>query len=406
MDYHVPGQADRVKVSILESPGKLSIARSELLRGTNRYSGKTWARWRTSQVAGIYTTSTGLLVPYHRVRNKNNWHNGYLNIFYSKLLYGAGRFTKSPKDILSAKIYEKFGISSVEDIYPMCRELNISAQEIPPGLRSAYRQNNIKDCVGVALGKGAIRKDIIRTLGQYTDENSNSKVHVGKGLYGAKFWSGLVPMDYLPGVMRHFFNREPIHRVSPASMRKTLKRLPENRRKALCNELISNPNSALYFNDVARMTNSILSDEDFGKTIIPKTWRELHDYGTMLKRVGVSQPINIPPKLMRLLSGEHDGLRFELATHTSQLHRWGKEFSHCIGSYDRAAVSGNHILGAVYEGDTMLYNFDIEVRGNKRRLTQCLGKFNKHPSPEHANTIEQFFAGKVDINNYWGRPAH
>jgi hypothetical protein len=107
------------------------------------------------------------------------------------------------------------------------------------------------------------------------------------------------------------------------------------------------------------------------KMVLPKKYKtvlELHDVvarqHTQYQEEKLNQPIEYPEWVLALENHVVNGLRIHLARHTSELTQWGQKLGHCIASYRERAIAQKCILLALFRGDELVYNAELEYDGS------------------------------------------
>lgn len=403
IDHEPRTQTAQDRTSVYAEPGKVSVINAHYLTGINRHNQKRWWRWENSNVNTTYLTKDGRVAGRTKMGNR----------FISSVDFN------SPNDPEYKSIFDEYIGKPVtfNTVFPIAQHWGINGQGvIPRGLVGAMREDDLPSMVRKTFGKTRYRRDLVRATGNADPQ--------AIGL--AKNFVGLVPIDWIVNFLRineageerlrlHTFDRWiPIRpwlfTMDPRSYRNLL-------------------SERLYGRTATTITDTMMMLQR-NREIGPPTgryrsWTELHDwlentiYGARdwqpIRPVGRAirqNRVYTPPQprediplseLGKKLDGYTDGTyRIVIPKKVSELTEWGTYMRNCIGGYGYRVASDNSpvTLGAIYEGDKLLVNFEVTANV----LGQFLGRFNQTPGRELCLKFEPIFSNLgVDVRQYWGK---
>lgn len=368
--------------------GSVTMLRSQRATGISRKHGKRWYRWEETGGSCVYKTKSGSIAGFTKTGKR----------FHGFIPFHEYRRDEKFQELVHANI----GPLRFEEIYPLAEHYGIASQEdLPVGIRGAFKAEEHKQFAIALFGKTRYRKPLNRALNQ-ANPSAISVAHD---------FRGLVPIDWIIDFLRINQRGENMEflRMGIPSIREYLMRIePRSYRHLLQTPLTRN--DAYGLADIERQRRW-RQYEPHGRV---KTWTELHDmllppirWEERTMRIPLEKPSKIPlTDLGKKLQGKKVGtLKVVIPTKPAQLTEWGDTMSNCIGGYvwDVGRENSTKVLGACYEGEKLIANFEI----SNNRLRQLLGKANKQIPKEHREKMEAFFKKNgVEVdNNYWGASA-
>ncbi len=384
--------------TVFTSDDSIRLVVSRLIQGFNKKSGKNWTRWESLYTYGLRRTSTGKLVATYSatVKGKKKYFSplevwNFLSFDEKEInLYsfqeGRIEFVKRAK--------EMFGEVSFASQFPMAVELKQSEYSyLPSGSKDLWRTKNFREFVEVAFGKSRYRKDLMKAVaGAVERRRLNDVMYV-------KEFRGLVPTDWIVSALNQTEYKLNPYNEQFSALRAALHLVQQTSRKNL---LFTVGRASYTRPETLRMVGEYGANLKYvGKV---RDWQELHD--AIDKQV---RDIRLPKNKIKQIAAakridkKTDGrLTLVTAKHTQDLADWGDEQSICIGSYAQQALDGRGVYGAVYEGETLLANF--EVVGGPGQLKQLLGKFNKPLADQDIAAVESLLkeAEVIIPERYWG----
>lgn len=369
-------------LTLLVKDDMVGVKESQLVRGTNRYSGKTYARFKdTSNV--FYSWRNGRL----RVYSKNGKAIRDVTHLYAVRGLVSLRQEGDLRDRGFEMALGKTYAEAVDEHYPLLGYFRGA-----PGIMAYLAQPNVQEFTREFFGKSNYRKDLVRRVAGLS-ENLRAE-SASTVLLTAKSLNNLVPIDWLIAWMetgdkdrglsfgRLPFWTDPNPRKGRAMFRtadqKQLRRLLKDQKPAL-----TGLNDSA--NDFHRLRDADpgyrLSALQFG------TFRELHD---VLARDATR--IQYPRKEISYkgkggkLPGDYGDIKIVAPQDTHDLLDWGTYMSNCISGYGNRAAEGSTLLYAVMEGDRMVANMELDPRTGDIR--QLLGKYNDHVPREIADATK------------------
>lgn len=350
----------------------VSYHRSVQLKGINRHSGKPFSRWRKESILNVRRTSTGkiVIVSIDHERGKRRFQPP------GEALH---TFERSP-EVFKKEVYAKFGDVSESTLYPLLPEKYsyYVVEYVPAGQYGFYRSADIQEFTRASFGKKQYRKDLVKAV---------AVSHPFLRAVARQF-RGLAPVDWIVGFMNT--NRSAVTGsgafTSPETLRPLLKLLDRNSIRGL----LTDQTTAMISGDCIHMFRRIKAR---GHTLIPsdfdgfrvRSWTDLHQALVSISNGETAAQreeerkrlIKVKAKqteLTQILDGKVvNGQRLYLAKNAAELTDWGVEFGTCIGGYGSRMAAGISILGAIFEGEKMLVNFEIA----DGELRQFLGKHNR-----------------------------
>jgi hypothetical protein len=263
------------------------------------------------------------------------------------------------------------------------------------------------------FGATRVRRDLVKAVGGASIQN----------VYAAWQFRGLVPVDWLVGMMRDGFgDKLPAvyeNSLAALNMRPQVRALDQQSLRNLTRDQM--PNNYMM-RDLSRMHRDVSPRRVRG-------WHDLHDalddyrrtYGPPVpKNAKPKRPIRLRPNVAALEGTTAGGLTVEIARHEDDLWAWGLEMKHCIGGYGPQMRSRSTILGAVRDpGGRMVGNFEMGCQFFSQMedddptevwtLNQMLGHSNGSLPDPLREDMEAYLRGfDVQIGRYWGaaeRPA-
>lgn len=282
---------------------------------------------------------------------------------------------------------------AVHVAYPVTRTMDKELDRIPSGLTKHFRNETMIDAIRSMYGKKLYRKDLVKAA----SEAPLPLISIGLSL------KGVVPVDW---TINLFKNGSSVlrHGLGPTQLkafRSLFQSLTVYQQKALLNALINGTPGkkadSWAVHDTLRMWDIL--KERYNAHFAPgqiegKTWHEIHNnFDLDLRRRQVSdQPIKkvkLAEKIDEVVLP--DGYRLIQPKSTHEMINWGKEMSHCIGSYTREALDGKSVFLGIVKNETLIGNAQISVKD--KRLVQVFGKHNKVLD---SHTLQLFSKGLID----------
>lgn len=272
--------------------------------------------------------------------------------------------------------------------YPMFRTRNVPGSiAYAPGKSFAARSLTEMEYTKALFGKKNYRKDLVKAV---AETNSFSKI------FFARAFRNHVPVDWIVAFLqktkdvRTFPELEKNHITS---LRKVLPLLSLTHRRRLLTEL-SKPknittreyavvprrnrgemNPLSYIADtltfVGRVNPVAISELEFSG------WKEFHDLVVELENTQRHGNVKIPETpLSKKIAAlpKNDDIAIILPQDTKELRFWGRNMSHCIGSYAPDAASGRNVFIAIIKDGEMIGNAQLDP--SAKRCIQILGKRN------------------------------
>lgn len=369
---------DNRYVSLAVKGDSVTLLNSQLRRGINKHSGKTWARFEGSRRTFKRTFTTD------GQQRVNVWIAG--QGIWKQVQNSTPKVDRLPKSSDNIAHIAKFFEVMGHDAEPTVRNLEVLCYPIlahndkwhyAAGLGSALRMADTRDFVEAAFGKTRYRKDLVRSI-----SNTDSLTAVSI----AAMWRGLVPTDWLVDAagtpIRAIRNENYVHHVQSSSLsgkdiialRKILANMNLGSRKRLLVSALDDP----YVIDTVRSARLILREGEqlpvFGKI---DGWRNAHDLlATQARKIGQeNRKIDQSSKPYKKLDGKVTplGYRIVSAKETHELLDWGAVMNNCIGSYGHMATNGSTNLFAIFQGEALVGNMEVGTNGAVRQL---VGKNN------------------------------
>lgn len=373
----------REHVDLIENPNSVVLAQSNLLRGTAK-SGKKWVRWHDvkKEILTVKPTKAGSMRVNYLVVDRKGFRNFTpYDAMYEPFVNGPAR---EPIDsLLKRVIPERYNFWKKNDLayetlfYPGYLHSNLVTPPdyLRPRLRVAMREENAMDMTRAVFGKRHYRKDLVKSLADCTYTPNVELAMSIRNLmktdwlveilrheevlgYGADFRGGLASIEaYLPRVLSH---------------------IPEHRRRRF---ILSFAGHTRIFNTDALSMGTLMAPEAIAGI---RTIAEMHEIG--VRNIPARQttwlmepdPVDIElTERSKMYDGleTEQGLRIVAPTTSEILTSWSQLMHNCISGYATEASKGFTNLGAVYDGDKLIANFEIDPKGNLRQL---LGKYNNH----------------------------
>lgn len=388
----------RTKWSVFSSPRGVSLVSSSFLRGSHYRSGKTWARWKADRKYTVFMSANGKIMFSHW-DSKLRYCVPAGPVMVSRIL--AAIEPSDSTDPMSmyakacaafrAEVKRQYGIDYWQDAFPMTKAYELSSYEqMPKGLRGAFRVQDVQSFTKELFGKTRYRKDLVKAVAQ-ADVS---------GVALALQFRGLVPVDWIirllllyPRTARRYSN------LDYSGLRPLLKRLDPRSLRYLTQHRAE----PYMLTELSRWAIRIGRRRDLA--LLVRSWDELHDQiGGTGRPEYVWRNEQIPQtKFAKKLDGlsTESGLRIVTPSETATLNNWSEVMGNCIRGYSGSAVAGRLTLVGVYQGDKLVANLEIT---NSGRLNQLLGKHNqKLPDDQKAEIIELLAKNDVTVNEYWGK---
>lgn len=376
----------REHIDLIENPNSIMRVTSQLLRGTTK-SGKKWVRWNdyTKDILSVKPNKAGnirLNYLHYTPRGGFKNHTPYSDLYY-KFLNGTETYDPI-HDFLRSRVPERYDTWAKNSgdyrslFYPgyLYSGITVEPAHMMPRLRVAMREENAIDMALSAFGKKHYRKDLVKSVAtcqfatnielaimlrsqMKTDwlvEMMRSERVLDIGLR----YRGAVPGDlteYIPALVAY---------------------IPEHRRRRF---VLSIADNHRQFNADAIRFATRLPVEAFEDI---RTVRDLHERvivaAPQLTRLNYTLPARYDIEL-NSLTEKYDGIETDDGLHivapknSETVNEWSSTMSNCIRGYAEQAAKGYTNLGAVYDGEKLIANFEIDSKGN---LKQLLGKYNNH----------------------------
>lgn len=371
----------RIFELLRETPHGFTHIASELKRGKNKYSGKTWARFEDRERKAFSWAGSRL-----RVYGRKNGHPHDITAgVMSRWAFGNDSYNlKTDREfsrifLLSEKIGDFREFARRE--YPMVPYYGAS-QGIMRYLKAETPQEMARAMFG-----SRYRKDVARILGELATEFSrrDSNFWYSSTAYALKIGlaaAPLVPMDWVVTMLSNINVQYDDFDIADA------RRMFRTAARAQMSRLLSDPR--IYaVSDTVKMWRRISRHQpDYRIDALDfKNWSQLHD-ALSRDSAKVTEPaeeIAYKGKAKRL-AGEYDGFRIVAPSSTHDLIDWSNEMQNCISSYGHHAANGQVLLYAAMRGDEMYANMELSRDGSVRQL---LGKHNRHLEPAEADAIKE-----------------
>lgn len=340
------------------------MERSRLVTGLNKHSNNRYYRWERY---GKFVV----------IRTKRGKFHGYLKngrAYRSFVPSHVGNLDAKLADLAT----EKFGELTVARVYPLAEHFALTMSGAESGrVYAALKEDTVQDMTKLLFGVKRYRKDLVKAVAE------SNLVHIS----AAVDLRGMVPTDWLINYLRV----EPVNPVMPTttipSIRPTLRAIDDRSYRYLTRINDLRPNT---LQDIWRM-QAQQYNHFAGRA---RTWTELHDglMGGRRRHEFVPHPeyaahrpasLRSSPKreIERTWLGEKlnglviDKYRIVTPDHRDILDQWSTDMHNCISSYGYEVVKDEPtmVLGGVYEGDTLIANFEIR----EDVLRQLLGKYNR-----------------------------
>lgn len=378
----------RDHVDLIENPNSVMLITSQLLRGTTE-SGKKWVRWNnaTKDILSAKPNKAGnirLNYLYYTPRGGFKNHTPYPDL-YARFLNGESYGTIHA--FLKRIMPERYDVWNRESslnrtlFYPgyLHSEITVEPAQMLPKLRVALREENAIDMTISAFGKRLYRKDLVKSM---------ATCRFATNVELAIQIKNLMKTDWLVEIMRHEQSLDTGVRsrgVMPPDLGRyfpvVVAHIPEHRRRRF---VLSLANNHRQFNADALIMGTQLPVERFEDV---RTIADLHEMGVANRPVRhlptggmYAPPVRYDIELNDLSKKydgieTDDGLRIVAPANSETLSEWSRYMGNCISGYADQAAKGYTNLGAVYDGDKLIANFEIDPKGN---LKQLLGKYNTH----------------------------
>lgn len=185
--HHHTGRlaADR-KVTIFAGPDKVAIVHSDMFVGAPQgHATKRYYQWYTHASMGFYRNKAGNAQPYsayreRRIKKDNPWRGRYASSVFNFLIdsntdNGMGAAFKRA-------VWEAFGITSTEELYPMMNKFDIHRYELMPmSIKPAMRTDDWTDFATRCFGKTRATPRLVAAL-QKQEPYMVSYAHAFRGL--------------------------------------------------------------------------------------------------------------------------------------------------------------------------------------------------------------------------------
>lgn len=241
-------------------------------------------------------------------------------------------------------------------------------------IMGARLSTNIEYTIAL-FGKRNYRKDLVKAVAE-TFYPSNLAV--------AREFRNLVPVDWIVKFLRGMADCS-APKLPLKDMRSFLTERSMIERRRLLNDFMKSyaqagPREKYLFpmnvQDGIRSYN--LLPEDVHQRMNFRSWKHLHDASEMELDKMRYQARDIPViPMAEIIAAQQpvDGISVYLPKDTDEVREWGREMSHCIGTYADDAVKGDVVLLGVRENGVLVGNVQIQVAS--RRMAQILGKHNR-----------------------------
>lgn len=157
------------KVTIFQSPGKVAVVESTLVCGVPRgHPTKRYYYWRSIASSGFRRNKVGTIVPFSCTRPwdakvgtgwKHKWPQEPFN-----WLHGTPH-DDTAGEAFQRAVWEEFGVTSIQDLYPMLTKYNLSSYAtIPNSLKVPFRSDDWEVFTQKVFGKTRTNKSLVETL--------------------------------------------------------------------------------------------------------------------------------------------------------------------------------------------------------------------------------------------------
>lgn len=373
----------REHVDLIENPNSVILATSHLLRGTAK-SGKKWVRWHDEKKEILHAkpNKAGSMRINYLVKDRKGFRNFTpYDAMYEKFMTGPA--SDAIESLLEKVVPERYttwknGDHAYETLfYPgyLHSKLITPPDYLRPRLRVAMREENAMDMARAVFGKKHYRKDLVKSL---ADCPHTGNVELTMAI------RSVMKTDWLVEILRHgqvlgygADLRGGLNGIE-AYLPQVLRQMPEHRRRRF---VLSFAGHTRIFNTDAVSMGSRMAPEVIAGI---RTVEEMHEIGVRNIPARTTNwlmdpdPVDIEPtEISKMYDGieTDDGLRIVAPTDSEILNSWSQQMHNCISSYATEASKGFTNLGAVYDGEKLIGNFEIDPEHN---LKQILGKYNNH----------------------------
>lgn len=242
--------------------------------------------------------------------------------------------------------------------YPLLRHGTFRKPVI--GISRALKSSTAREAAEALVGRRRARRDIVRAMATASPE----RMAIARALRND------VPVDWLA----EFLTPAPYlgtSRIDVAGIRALILSAPEHHRRNL---LLTSPH---WLADTIRMRKEVPLTVD----IDTRSWRAVHNSLSVAHRrlAYVDIPIEQVPYYQALdgrivAVGERE-FTLRSPKGTGEIRSWGDTLRHCIGSYANMAVRHETYLAAVFEGQTLIANAEVEPKTGE--VWQLYGNYNR-----------------------------
>lgn len=368
--------AVRSRKTLYEKENSVALRYSVMYMGRNKHSQKLWSRWEPLEMCVVRRTSTGKFACFGRDLSTGKVRGGVMppTFYDNDVFYDA---------------CAKIGFKDIGDAYPALRvfkEEELSStlitrvKSVAPGNKNERRKfyaslHNDDPRVFIANILGTYRKDIARSLNKV----SVSEIDVLSEAYKH------IPVDWLAQAIsaNHPRNLKSVAILNTMVERGHLSQTQV--RDLIFNGELSSDSTT---SDAARMARRLENQVNIRELTRGKNVEDIHDELTSIfngkRATAQAAPIKYAKEIAQVMDAEVGKYRIVLPKNGNEIVRWGRDMGHCIGSYSDSAYVDD-VLGAVYDGDNMVANFQIR----DKQMVQIYGKHNS------------IFDGAVEVRDYF-----
>lgn len=389
-----------VYTSVLVKDDVIIVSDATLLKGVNKHSGKTWARFNQTR-ADIYSWKSGRLRVYRKINDKR--YRSIADVTSSIVSPGESFGANRPWvpnwaaiEVLPDPFKIRNGLTQDAQFdldYPL-RKMFAPVDGLTPYLNSSDATELTQ-----RYFRSYTRKDLIRAVGEvatWTNPRTASAVtQVARGMVS------LVPVDWVVEWMKAEGSRSEHSFTSPKEVRRLFKTATDMQiRRALRNS----PGQMQYLRDGLRSLEQIHTTEPQYR-VSDLQFRDFKDLHDLLSRdydkiKHKPRPVKYEKKAGKF-AGSYEGFEIIAPETSYDLVEWGRTMSNCIGSYGHDASSGRTLLYAVMDQGKMVANIELDRSGNIRQL---LGKHNRGVQEPYASGVKKAIKSvwsKADVTGGW-----
>lgn len=379
--------------------------RSNLIKGVNQHSGKTYARF-AEESALIYSWKRGRMRVYNKTAKKRGARprpGSFFDVTTNVLDQSTGEFwTKN----VEAGFQTRFGKSTRE---VFAREYPLLPYVKPaPGITAHLTAPDANALTLSMFGQRNYRKDLTRSVGGLLEYAPNDLTTYS--LKAGMAVKGLVPTDWivpwLPRIVREVNRPELSRHFDVTQTRRFFRQMSEKQLR----RLLTTDGSLFGLGDSVSLFQRIqVKDPTYLLSDVKLTsFKDLHDILSRDERRMKEARIEIKyTGKATKFPGQYGDYRIVAPTDTWDLMDWGGVMNNCISGYGRRAATGDVLLYAVYDAENkMVANMELDPKGNVKQL---LGKHNGGTTAEVQDTVYDAIEAvwpKADLMGGWQGTIH